>query len=122
MSKTKEEYFISLKRGLFSSHYEITFRDKSDKECMVVIASKDNVRAFCAWLSGQNYVSKKSKVFLFDTFHVILEERGKNGIEFRKQYRVTGYSDAVPLKYSIRTFKYGTAGAKDLYNALRGRK
>lgn len=122
MSKTKEEYFISLKRGLFSSHYEITYKDYCNKECMVVIAGRDNVRSFCAWLSGQNYVSKKSKVFLFDTFHVILEERGKNGMEFQKQYRVTGYSDAVPLKYSIRTFKYGTSGAKDLYYTLRGVK
>lgn len=122
MSKTKEEYFISRKRGLFGSHYEITYKDYCNKECTVVIAGKDNVRAFCAWLSGQNYVSKKSKVFLFDTFHVVLEERGKNGMEFRKQYRVTGYSDAVPLKYSIRTFKYGTAGAKDLYHTLRGVK
>lgn len=120
MGKTKEEYFISLKRGLFSSHYVIEFKDDSNTHHTVVIAGKDNVRAFCAWLSGQNYASKKSKLFLFDTFHVILEERGKNGMGFQKQYRVTGYSDSMPLKYSVRTFKYGTSGAKDLYHTLRG--
>ena len=119
LGKNKEEYFISLTHGVLGQRYKIEYKDTFGKDQVTYIPRKQT-KEFCALLSGQNYLQCGKTVFLYDTFHIIVEDANK--VCPKSHYRITGYSDSVPLKYSVKNVNYGTEQSKSLYNLLHGRR
>ena len=119
MGKKTEQYFIALTRTLLGKKYKIEYVDRFGKNQVVWIPRKFT-KEFCCILSGQNYVPK-CKPFMYDTFHIVLEKEKNYGrFQTPKRYRITGYSDGCPLKYSLKNVTYGTDEAQSLYRILQG--